>query len=152
PGRDAIPAEHRRSVLKNKNRGLRCQEKRIAFGRTTMGRRRKTSIEHADEPPSRLPPRRYALGLLAQKKDGCTLTMLLARGVKIETIDELVEAELAIKKSELVGRRGIEITRVVITDAGRQALRRGVALWAWSLWQIVPASEWLGLSLEWATI
>ena len=32
------------------------------------------------------------------------MTMLLARGVKIETIDELLAAGLAIKKSELVGR------------------------------------------------
>jgi hypothetical protein len=42
--------------------------------------------------------------------------MLLARGVKIETIEELVDAALAIKKSELAGRRGIEITRVVISS------------------------------------
>jgi hypothetical protein len=50
---------------------------------------------------------RHALGL----RDGCTMTMLLARGVKIETIDELLAAGLAIKKSELVGRgRPVEIT------------------------------------------
>jgi hypothetical protein len=63
--------------------------------------------------------------------------MLLARGVKVETIDELLAAGLAIKRSELVGRgRPIEITRIAITDAGRLALERGTALW--SLYQIVP--------------
>ena len=51
------------------------------------------------------------------------MTMLLARGVKAETIDELLAAGLAIKKSERVGRgRPIEITRIAITDAGRRAL------------------------------
>jgi hypothetical protein len=57
--------------------------------------------------------------------------MLSARGVKVETIDELVAAGLAVKKSELVGRgRPIEITRIAITDAGRGALEQGSALWA----------------------
>ena len=65
------------------------------------------------------------------------MTMLLARGVKVETIDELLAAGLAIKRSELVGRgRPIEITRIAITDAGRLALERGTA-W-WSSCQIVP--------------
>jgi hypothetical protein len=43
--------------------------------------------------------------------------MLSARSVKRETIDELLAAGLAIKKSELVCRgRPIEITRIAITD------------------------------------
>ena len=85
-----------------------------------MGRRVKPSTEHPDEPATRLPPQRYALGLLTPKKDGCTMTMLLARGVKIETIDELLAAGLAIKRSELVGRgRPIEISRIAITEACR---------------------------------
>ena len=95
-----------------------------------MGRR--YSTEQSGEPATRLPPWRYVLGLLTPKKDGCTMTMLLARGVKIETIDELLAAGLAIKKSELVGRgRPVEVTRIAITDAGRQALERGATLWAW---------------------
>jgi hypothetical protein len=86
-----------------------------------MGRR--FSTEQSDEPAKRLSPRRYALGLLTPKKDGCTMTMLLARGVEVETIDELLAAGLAIKKSELVGRgRPIEITRIAITHDGRRAL------------------------------
>jgi hypothetical protein len=85
-----------------------------------------------------MPPWRYALGLLTPKKDGCTMTMLSARGVKVETIDELLAAGLAIKKSELVGRgRSIEITRIAITDAGRRALEPDAAC-AESLYQIVP--------------
>jgi hypothetical protein len=79
------------------------------------------------------------------------MTMLLARGVKVETIDELLAAGLAIKKSELVGRgRPVEITRIAITDAGRLALERGTALW--SLCQIVPDAAWLDPLMEWAAI
>ena len=64
-----------------------------------------------------------------RRRDGCTMTMLLARGVKVETIDELLAAGLATKNSELVGRgRPIEITRIAITDAGRRTLERGAAL------------------------
>ena len=56
------------------------------------------------------------------------MTMLSARGVKVETIDELLTAGFAIKKSELVGRgRPTEITQIAITDAGRRALKRGMA-------------------------
>ena len=71
-----------------------------------------------------LPPRRRALGLLARNKDGCTVTMLSARGVKVETIAELLMTGLAMKKSEFVsrGKRPIEITRIAITDAGRRTL------------------------------
>jgi hypothetical protein len=99
-----------------------------------MGRRAKPSTDNPNEPATRLPPQRYALGLLTPKKDGCTITMLLARGVKVETIDELLAAGLAIKKSELVGRgRPIEITRIAITDAGRRALERDAALWIYLL-------------------
>jgi len=96
-----------------------------------MGRRAKPSTDQPSEPATRLPPRRYALGLLTPKQDGCSMSMLSARGVKVETIDELVAAGLAVKKSELVGRgRPIEITRIAITDAGRGALEQGSALWA----------------------
>ena len=84
---------------------------------------RKFSTEQSNEPATRLPPGRYVLGLLSPKKGGCTMTMLLARGVEVETIDELLAAGLATKKSEFVGRgRPTEITRIAITDAGRRAL------------------------------
>jgi len=55
---------------------------------------------------------RYTLALLSSKKYGCTTTMLSARGVKIEMINELIAEGLAT----------IEITRVKITEAGRRAL------------------------------
>ena len=58
---------------------------------------RKFSTEQSDEPTTRLPPRRHVLGLLTPKKDGCTVSMLLARKVKLETIDELLAAGLATK-------------------------------------------------------
>jgi hypothetical protein len=117
-----------------------------------MGRR--FSTEQSDEPATRLPPGRYALGLLSPKKGGCTMTMLLARRVKLETIDELLAAGLAIKKSELVGRgRPTEITRIAITDAGRRALARRATLWAWSLCQIiVPDTAWLDPLIGWVAI
>jgi hypothetical protein len=48
--------------------------------------------------------------------------MLLARGVEVDTINELIAAGLATATIERVGRRAIEITRVKITEAGRRAL------------------------------
>jgi hypothetical protein len=82
--------------------------------RTTVERVVPNGSAHAKPPP-----RRRALGLLARNKDGCTMTMLSARGVKLETL-----AGLAMNKSDHVGRgkRPIEITRIAITDAGRRTL------------------------------
>ena len=74
-------------------------------------------------PRTRLPPDRYALNVLTAKKEGSTLTMLSARGVKIDTIGELIAAGLAATSIERVGRSAIGITRVRITEAGRRALR-----------------------------
>ena len=67
---------------------------------------------------------RYALALLSPKKYGCTTTMLSARGVKIETIDELIADGLATANTERVGSGAIEIKRVKITEVGRRALQR----------------------------
>ena len=111
-----------------------------------MGRRAKPSTDNPNEPATRLPPQRYALGLLTPKKDGCTITMLLARGVKVETIDELLAAGLAIKKREVVGRgRPIEITRIARLptldgERSNEARRFG----AWSLCHMVPPAVGLG--------
>ena len=46
---------------------------------------------------------RYALALLSPKKYGCTTTMLSARGVKIEMINELIGDGLATASTERVG-------------------------------------------------
>ena len=50
------------------------------------------------------------------------MTMLSARGVRIDTIGELIAAGLAVASIKHVGRTAIEITRVKITEAGRRAL------------------------------
>ena len=67
---------------------------------------------------------RRALWLLASSSHGCTEAILLAHGFTIEMSILLVGYGLATATSEIVhaGRRPIEIVRVGITDAGRQAL------------------------------
>ena len=68
---------------------------------------------------------RYALAFLSPKKYGCTTTMLSARGVKIEMINELIGDGLATASTERVGNGAIEIRRVKITEAGRRVLQNG---------------------------
>jgi len=68
---------------------------------------------------------RYALAFLSPKKYGCTTTMLSARGVKIEMINELIGDGLAIASTERMGNGAIEIRRVKITEAGRRVLQNG---------------------------
>ena len=63
------------------------------------------------------PQRRRALELLAASPDGCTAAILLAHGFKSDRLVELINAVIA-------GDRAIQVTRVQITDAGRQALAR----------------------------
>jgi hypothetical protein len=66
---------------------------------------------------------RRAVTLLAGCSDGCTELMLLAHGVSIETLFELVNAGLASVTVERLARPAIEVTRVQITPAGRAAIR-----------------------------
>jgi hypothetical protein len=61
--------------------------------------------------------------VLTAKKEGSTITMLSARGVKIDTIGVLIAAGLSVTSIERVGRSAIEITRVKITEVGRRALQ-----------------------------
>jgi hypothetical protein len=70
------------------------------------------------EDPRRSAERRRALELLAASPDGCTAAILLAHGFKSDRLVELINAGLA------SGDRAMEVTRVRITDAGRQALDR----------------------------
>ena len=67
---------------------------------------------------------RRALALLASSAHGCTEAILLAHGFSIPLLVELVRAGLANASSERVhaGNREIEVTRVRITAAGREAL------------------------------
>jgi hypothetical protein len=81
---------------------------------------------------SRMPPsnRRLtaehhrALRLLAETADGCTEAILLAHGFQPRLIVELVDTGLAIATAErlLAGGRPVEVTRVRITEIGRQKL------------------------------
>jgi hypothetical protein len=68
--------------------------------------------------------RRRALELLAASPDGATEAILLAHGLSIDLLVELVRAGLATAKAERVvaGGRAMEIARVRITEAGRRAL------------------------------
>ena len=81
------------------------------------------SMQTKSLPRTRLPPDRYALNILTAKKKSSTMTMLSARGVRIDTIGELIAAGLAVASIKHVGRTAIEITRVKITEAGRRALQ-----------------------------
>jgi hypothetical protein len=70
------------------------------------------------------PNRRRALELLASCPEGCTEAILAARDIPVSLIVQLVRAGLATTKAERVvaGRLTIEVTRIWLTEAGRQAL------------------------------
>jgi hypothetical protein len=67
---------------------------------------------------------RSALGLLAENPDGCSRAIMLAHGFPLAVLNRLVRAGLAVSHLEREERGGkvIEIVRVKITEAGRQAL------------------------------
>jgi hypothetical protein len=73
------------------------------------------------------PDRRRALELLAGSPTGCTEALLFAYGITVEMLVGLIHAGLATATAERVvaGSRKIEVARVKITDAGRQALAAG---------------------------
>jgi hypothetical protein len=73
------------------------------------------------------PDRRRALELLAASRDGCTEAIMLAHGFTVELIVDLCIAGLVIATVErmVVGGRTVEIVRLKITEAGRQALASG---------------------------
>jgi hypothetical protein len=66
---------------------------------------------------------RRALKLLADSTEGCTETLLLAHGVAAEIISALVRTGLAraTTGTMMAGGRLVDVTRLRITDAGRQA-------------------------------
>jgi hypothetical protein len=74
------------------------------------------------------PDRCRALKLLAESRDGCTAAIMLAHGLMIPQMVELVRDGLARATAERVvaGSRKIEVAWVRITDAGRR--ERGI--WA----------------------
>jgi hypothetical protein len=72
------------------------------------------------------PDRRRALELLAGSRDGVAETILLAHGFTVDMLADLVRAGPVTAKIErmVVGGRPMEVVRVRITDAGRQALAK----------------------------
>jgi hypothetical protein len=87
-------------------------------------------------PARRLKPDRIrALELLAAgcPQEGCTEAVMLAHGISVEQIVELVRAGLTAATVERIvdGGKAIEIARVRITEVGRRAIR--VQLHSWRL-------------------
>jgi hypothetical protein len=62
--------------------------------------------------------RRHALNLLTLRTEGCTMSMLLEHGVKIEIIYSLIAAGLATAHADRVGQGDVQALRIKITDAG----------------------------------
>jgi hypothetical protein len=65
---------------------------------------------------------RRLLELLAASDDGCTDVLLLAHGLPIEMIAEVVRAGLAVAHPGRLLAGRVLNTRLLITDAGRRAL------------------------------
>jgi hypothetical protein len=67
---------------------------------------------------------RRALELLAGSPDGFTTRVLVVHGIRLELLADLAEARLVTMETEPVigGSDATEVTRVRITEAGRQAL------------------------------
>ena len=67
---------------------------------------------------------RRALALLAGTPRGCTESLMMAHGFKIEMLAGLVRDGFAVAESEAMtaGGRKIAVTRVMITEAGRRDL------------------------------
>jgi len=68
--------------------------------------------------------RHRLLELLATSDEGCTADLLLALGFTPDLVLGVVRARLATAQTEnvLAGGRAVVVSRVRITDAGRQAL------------------------------
>ena len=137
---DRAPAKPQEMPRRQASRRDEMRENRFAAARTAMSRWGVISSRLADlvsrayiqcmaemaEDPRRSAERRRALELLAASPDGCTAAILLAHGFKSDRLVELINAGLASVTTERViaGDRAIQVTRVQITDAGRQALDR----------------------------
>src|SRR5262249_10673078 len=88
---------------------------------------------HYSMPPLRRPrrgpkpDRRRALELLAASPDGYTEALMLAHGFPVPLLVDLCIAGLAIATPErmVAGGRPVEVVRMKITEAGRQAINSG---------------------------
>ena len=65
-----------------------------------------------------------ALRMLAGSATGCTVTVMMEHGFKLEMLTEVVSNGLARSTRGTLpgGRRRIEVTWLTITDAGRRVL------------------------------
>jgi hypothetical protein len=81
-------------------------------------------VSHGREEMATSADQRRALRMLAGAPQGCTTSVLLAHGFKIETVSGLVRRGLATMQPGTMraGRRQIKVVWVMITDAGRRAL------------------------------
>ena len=70
------------------------------------------------------PERRRALELLAASPDGCSEAIMLAHGFPVPLLVDLCIAGHAIATPErmVAGGRPVEVVRMKITEAGRQAI------------------------------
>jgi hypothetical protein len=80
----------------------------------------------ATEPPRLAGQHLQVLRVLADAPHGCDVNALLTLRVKLETMADLIQGELATVRVETVEERGskIEFACVRITDAGRRALQK----------------------------
>jgi hypothetical protein len=78
----------------------------------------------AVKPSAPDPDQLRALRMLAGSTTGCTVTVMMERGFKLEMLTEVVSNGLARATRGTLpgGRRRIEVTWLTITDAGRRAL------------------------------
>ena len=72
------------------------------------------------------PDRRRALELIVSCPDGCTEAIMLAHGFTVGQLDELIRAGFATAQPDRMraGDRAIEVTRVRITEAGREIVEK----------------------------
>jgi hypothetical protein len=75
------------------------------------------------------PHQQRALELLASCRDGCPEALMIAHGFTERQLAALVRAGLATATTErvLAGKTPMEVTRVRITAAGRQAMAKGAS-------------------------
>jgi hypothetical protein len=65
-----------------------------------------------------------ALRLLAENPDGCSRAVMLAHGLSLELLEELIRFGLAMATTEREMRRDKTIVRIKLTKAGRAAVPR----------------------------
>ena len=95
-------------------------------GATVLGGPPMNRIHHARRRGPK-PDRRRALELLAASHDGYTEALMLAHGFPVPLLVDLCIAGLAIATPEpmVAGGRPVEVVRMKITEAGRQAINSG---------------------------